>query len=321
MTIKLRQLNHLLAMDEHGSFSRAAAALHLSQPALSRSIQALEVQVGAPLFFRDGHGTVPTDLGRVLIHHARLITRMTETLNQQITSNPALVSQELVIGTGPYPGETIVSRAIGQFLDAHPRIKVRVEVRNWDELLVKLRNHELGMFIAEISTLDREPDLHIEALANHPLYSMARAGHPLAGRSPVGIGDLLHYPIIAPSRIPPRVLEPVLAALSKSPGMYAAASAFPALTCSDFSMARQVVTGSDAIMVGSLGCVAEQLERNEFAVLGTEPWMQMNYGVVTLKAGQPMSNAMLMFREYLNQAEQAITEEEKSLIAKWVPAR
>ena len=71
MPIKRPQLQHLISLDQHGSFIQAASSLHITQPALSRSIQGLETQVGAPLFLREGHGVVPTDLGRVLIQHAR----------------------------------------------------------------------------------------------------------------------------------------------------------------------------------------------------------------------------------------------------------
>ena len=317
MPIKLRQLQHLLAIDEHGSFMQAAASLHLSQPALSRSIQALEAQTGAPLFLRDGHGVTPTDLGRVMIGHARQITRMTDILQDEVIGNRALACEELLLGAGPFPAEMMLSRAVTRFINDHPRLKLQVHVRSWDDLLLRLRNHELHVFIAETSTLEHEPDLHIEPLGKHPLYFVARAQHPLATRSPQGLDRVLAYPIAALARIPPRVLEPVLAALPGTLGAHAALHAFPAVLCTDLSMIKRVVGGSDAIMVTSLSCVARELERNEFVVLGTEPWLQLRYGLVTLKAAPPASSALPVFREYLAQAEQAATEEDRSLIAKW----
>lgn len=319
MPIKLRQLHHLIALDEHGSFIHAAASLHLSQPALSRSIQALEAQTGAPLFLREGHGVVPTDLGRVLIEHARQITRMTDTLQNEVIGNRALACEELVVGTGPFPVEMILGQAVTRFIGEHPRFKLRVEVRNWDELLVRLRNHELHLFVAETSTLEKEPDLEIEPLPSHPMYFVARAGHPLATQRPHGLGSMLAHPIAALSRIPTRVLEPVLAALPRTASAHAALRAFPSLLCTDFSMIKRVVTDSDAIMVTSLSCVAGELERNEFVVLGTEPWLQLRYGLVKLKAVSAADALALKFREYVLEAERVLGWEEQSLIARWVP--
>lgn len=270
------------------------------------------------MFLREGHGVVPTDLGRVMIDHARQITRMTDILQNEVVGNRALACEELLVGAGPFPAEMMLSRAVTRFVDEHPRLKLRVDVRSWDELLLRLRNHELHVFVAETSTLEHEPDLHIEALGNHPMYFVARAQHPLAAQGPQGLDSVLPYPIAALARIPPRVLEPVLAALPGTSGAHAALRAFPAVLCTDLSMIKRVVAGSDAIMVTSLSCVARELERNEFVVLGTEPWLQLRYGLITLKAAPPASSALLMFREYLAQAEREATEEDRSLVARWV---
>ena len=320
MPIKLRQLHHLLALDEHGSFVQAAASLHLSQPALSRSIQALEAQTGAPLFLREGHGVVPTDLGRVLIEHARQITRMTDTLQNEVIGNRSLACEELVLGSGPFPAQMILGHAITRFIQDHPRFKLRAEVRSWDELLLRLRNHELHLFIAETSTLEHEPDLDIEPLPSHPLYFVARTDHPLATQRPHGLGSVLNYPIAALARIPPRVLEPVLAALPRTSSAHAALRAFPALLCTDMSMIKQVVASSNAVMVTGLSTVAGELERNELVVLGTEPWLQLRYGLVKLKTGSPADSLVQQFREYVMEAERVLGREEPARVARWVPS-
>ena len=71
MNIELRHLRHALALAEHGNFARAAEALHLSQPALTRSLQALEAQVGEQLFDRSHREVTPTTMGELLLQHAR----------------------------------------------------------------------------------------------------------------------------------------------------------------------------------------------------------------------------------------------------------
>lgn len=82
--ISLRQLQHLLAVAEHRNFGRAADALHITQPALSRSIQVIEAIVGASLFDRSRAGIEPTDIGRLLIRHADLLNASARDLDREI---------------------------------------------------------------------------------------------------------------------------------------------------------------------------------------------------------------------------------------------
>jgi len=75
-------MRHVFVLAELASFARSAAVLHLSQSALSRSIQVVEQQVGAALFLRTAAGVVPTDIGRVLAQRARDIVQMAEDVEQ-----------------------------------------------------------------------------------------------------------------------------------------------------------------------------------------------------------------------------------------------
>ena len=88
--MELRQLRHLMAVVEHGSFSRAAEAVHLTQPALSRSIQALEAGVGAPVLERNRGAIQPTDVGQLLLTHARLLDTVTRDLERDIALTQGL---------------------------------------------------------------------------------------------------------------------------------------------------------------------------------------------------------------------------------------
>ena len=169
-------------------------------------------------------------------------------------------------------------------------------------------------------TLEHESDLDIEPLPSHPLYFVARAQHPLAAQRPHGLANVLAHPIAALARIPPRVLEPVLSVLPKTSSAHAALRAFPALLCTDLSMIKRVVAHSDTIMVTSLTSVAGELERNEFVVLGTEPWLQLRYGLVKLKAGSTADTMAQPFREHVLEAERALAREEQDLIARWAPS-
>ena len=190
MAFELKQLRQVVALAEHGSFVRAAAALHMSQPALSRSIQNLEARFGSELFLRSSGGAVPSDLGRLYIERARDLLRMADELDREAVSHGNLRTGRVAVGGGPYPAEAVLARAAAKFVQQYPGVVVQVLSRNWDELARQLRSRELDFFVAETSTLQREPDLEISPMpAAHPLYFVARAGHPLAAnRDAIRVG-------------------------------------------------------------------------------------------------------------------------------------
>jgi len=83
--ITLNQISHARALKTHGNFRRAAAALNMSQPALSRSIKKLEKSLGVKLFDRQPGGIMPTAYGEVLLNRAETILNETEAMQRDIT--------------------------------------------------------------------------------------------------------------------------------------------------------------------------------------------------------------------------------------------
>lgn len=283
MPLELRQLRHVLAVAEHGGFARAAGALRMSQPALSRSIQNLERQAGNLLFLRTANGAELTDIGRLYILRARQIVQMAEELEREAEIDRSLQSGHVSVGGGPYTAQSILSMALARFVHERPRVSTRLQMRDWDDLLRGLRSRDFDFFVAETSTLVQEPDLDIAPQEPHPLFFVGRQGHPLAGRSNVGAAEAFSFPLAALGRLSPRVLDPLRAAQRKSTAPAAAARRFPAVECNSLSSVTRVVMSSDAITASLLPCIAAELERGELVVLGSESWLFLHYGVVTLK--------------------------------------
>ncbi len=318
MPVNFQQLRQLLALVEHGSFVRAAVTLGLSQPALSRSVQAMERSIGARLFDRTHNGVVPTDLGRLYFEQARQIICIVESLEWKRSGDATLQARGLSVGGGPYPAQTILGTALARFVGAYPRVKTRLLIRDWDDLLHKLRSRELDFFVAEVSTLQGEQNLAIEPMATHPLYFAARAGHPLAGRATILAADSFRFPLVSMTRIAPRVLGPMLAAQRRLDDPAAARRSFPAVECNSLSTVKHMVANSDALMVVSLSCIADELDQGQFVVLGSEPWLHLQYGLVRL-ADRALSPTAATFRDYVLAAEQICSLEEQRLMAKWRP--
>jgi DNA-binding transcriptional LysR family regulator len=317
MALELQQLRQVLALAEHGSFVRAAAALHISQPALSRSIQNLERRFGTQLFLRSSSGAVPTDLGRLYMERARDLLRMADELDREAVSHGNLRTGRVAVGGGPYPADAVLGRAAAKFVEQYPGVSVKVQARDWDELASALRSRELDFFVAETSTLHRETDLEVMPLpTDHPIYLVARDGHPLAGRSRVSIEDALEWPLVAPGRVPPRVLDPMLAAHRAAMKRSATARPFPAIECNSLAAVKRIVGTSDAITATILSCISSELASGQFVLLSQEPWLHLQYGVTSLK-GLPRTRVAERFLEFVLDAERETALEEQRLIAQY----
>jgi len=314
MALELQQLRQVVALAEHRSFVRAAAALHISQPALSRSIQNLERRFGSSLFLRSAAGVVPTDLGQLYIERARDLLRMADELEGQAIGHAAFRTGRVDVGGGPYPTDSFLGPAAARFVEQFPRVSVRLHSGNWDDLVHQLRSRTLDFFVAETSLLTSEPDLDVAPMpVQHPMYFFARAGHPLTrSNTPVRTADVLAWPFAAPSRIPPRVLDPLLAAHREGASRSAPARPFPAIECNGLAPVKRIVAASDAVSASILPCIAEDLDSGRFVLLPTEPWMYLHYGVVSLR-GRPWTQTADTLRNFVLEAEHEATELERKL--------
>lgn len=206
MKLDLRQLRYVLALDRHRNFARAAEDLGLSQPALSRSLQALEQAVGARLFDRDRSGVEPTAVGHRLIELARPLVSQARLAEQELDRVLGLAEGLLRIGAGPFASEISVGRAVGRLADKHPEIRADVVVADWPELYRMVLADELDIAVAEVSHAIGDNRMVVEPLPEHQAFFYCRAGHPLAGRAEISTEDISAYPL-AMTTVPRRLLE------------------------------------------------------------------------------------------------------------------
>lgn len=308
--VDLRLLRHALTLSEHRNFARAAAALGITQPALSRSVQNLEHVVGTAIFDRRPQGVEPTDAGRVFLQRAREFLSLADEFAREIGLARGLQRGRIACGAGPYPGETIVVAAAGRFAAQYPGIQIELRIRSWDDLARSLRARELDFFVAESSTLEDENDLETIPLGRHPLYLVGRSGHPLVGRS-VTLENVLAFPLVSPSRIPPRLLAPLLRSRPGSANPVPD-RAFPSVECGSISALKQIVAFSDAVTALTLPLMRDELAARRLTVLHTEPWMHTGYGVVRLK-NRSLTAAAETFLTMVRQEEDELTRLEAGL--------
>lgn len=286
MHIRLQQLWHAVTLAETGSYTLAARRVHLSQPALSRSIQRLEAEFNAVLFDRTPDGVIPTAVGAMIVERGAALILATSELQREVELTLGLETGQLTIGAGPYPAEFSVGKACGQLLAAHPRLEIDVRVGDWPQLVDEVLAGNLDIAVAETTDAADDERLMIEQLPKHYGHFICRAGHPLTAAASLTLADIKAFPLVT-SSLPARF------------------DALPTTIRVDtFSLLRDVVLHSDAIGMAAdlqLDAPAEQTGRLCKLPL-TLPYLHSEYGFIRLRSRTP-SPATLAFMTVLREVE------------------
>jgi LysR family cyn operon transcriptional activator len=311
MRFELRLLQYAQALAEHASFSRAAKALDIAQPSLSRGIMELESRVGAPLFHRSRLGNELTDFGRVFLQHAEEVLRSAKELERKVDQTKGLAAAEVSAALGPYVVDAIGARAAGLFSVASPDIRLRLMMTDPASVARAVRTRSVDLGLAEDTVISDADDF--ETLVTLPPlrgWILVRSEHPLAGRRGITVADVLDYPLAQVVMLPPRLLTPLLA--SRRRPAVGAAPPFPALECATVRMAIGAVTHSDAFTFGALGQVRPELESGAVVPLLQPPWLRSSWSIVRLRK-RSVSPAMLALVAAFQRAHDAALQEDHEL--------
>jgi DNA-binding transcriptional LysR family regulator len=289
--IDLRLLTHALALAENGSFAKAARAVHLSQPALSRSIQTLEGQLGVTLFERGKNGVIPTTVGQLVLLRARSLATQSTELEREIGVLQAGGGMRLRVAAGPYPAQFLVAGAIARCLAAAPEFRASLEISAWFHVIESVRARRADIGICEVSDLEA-PELEILPLRCRQGHAVARRGHPLAGRAGLGTGDLVAYPMILTSRVPPRLLGQLLPPGSRNPP--------PQIACEHLGITLDLLKSSNAFSFFPEVMIRRELAGGELVLLDFSPgWLHSAFHLVRLKEPGKSPAAQLFWQALL----------------------
>jgi len=286
----LRQLRHFVALAEHGHFARAAEAIHLSQPALSRSIQALEASLDCQLIDRHSRGISLTTHGQLVLEHAQRLLAGSRALKNAVSQLGHLQTGDLRLGTGPYPAARLVPRAVGRMAQRYPRVRIHLHIGNWLELRERLLNDDLELFVADSRELLDDPRLCIEPLQRHAGVLFCRPGHPLLQHNALRMHDLLDYPLAGTQL--PRAVEQNLRALSSREQPLS-------IQCDNFMVLKALVADSDVLSVAPWDVVADDIHAGRLARLPLQAdalTEQSAYALIS-RAGHSLSPAAEAIRE------------------------
>lgn len=194
MNVSLNKLQQLIAVARCGSFSRAAEELHISQPALSRSIATIERLVGFPIFNRIGHGVVPTAAGAQVLAQAEPLLQSMRVFDRNLDLLSTGEAGLLKVGLPPLLASQILVDLAEGFFTPSGKIELRISIRAAPLLLDELKNDLIEFLLFAETQVDPGPDIAQEPIgAIHPTC-VVRSGHPLAGRTGLTTADLAAYP-------------------------------------------------------------------------------------------------------------------------------
>jgi DNA-binding transcriptional LysR family regulator len=187
MHITLRHLKIFEAVARHSSISRAAAEVHLTQPAVSMQMKQLEEQIGLPLLEQIGKRLYLTEAGHELRGHAQRIAERIDELNAAMDEFRGLERGLLrlaVVSTANY----FLPRLIAAYSERHPGVRIRLQVANRETVLGALADNRTDLAIT-----GQPPDT-VDVVAQHfmdnPLVVIAAPGHPLAGQRKIALQRL-----------------------------------------------------------------------------------------------------------------------------------
>lgn len=299
MVIELRLIRHALALGRHRNFARAAEALGLSQPTLSRSIAALESALGVPLFDRSHKGVVPTAFGRVLLERGEGVLKDEANLRREIQLLAGLEDGVLTVGAGPYASEISAATAIARVASAHPRLKIQFLTVGPTEVIRDVQAERIDVGIAEITGLGEDPRLVVEPLPIHRVCLACRPGHPLVREKHLSLSRVLEFPLVT------CLLRGSAAATATSrdtatpPEGPGNGDFAPQILVNSLALARLIARQSDALFPGTPRMIAEDVAAGHLVRLDFDmPAMRTNYGLVYLR-GRTLAPAARVFIDAL----------------------
>ena len=189
--LKLGELRVFVAVLEHRSFRKASAVLHLTQPAVTKSIAGLEQMLGVTLFDRFGHGVEPTVHALTFAPRAIAIFEELRRAAQDLERVSAGIEGSLRVGITEMPAIPFLPVAINRMIDVAPKIFVSIVEDGHPGLMDRLRKRDIEVAILRLSLVEPGDDTHITRLFDERLCVVASKTHPLALRKQVSWPELL----------------------------------------------------------------------------------------------------------------------------------
>lgn len=278
----LIRLKHLVAVARTGSFSIAAEEVGISQPALSRSIQAFEEEYGLRLFDRGKGGATLTPAGKLAVEQARGLLASAGDFDRDMRRFGQGEAGKTGVGMGPLMASLLLPRLGVSLLQRSTRLTFLTQVGPPDQMLEALLEGTIELIIGNSWQLSLVPGVTEEHLGTLPLTIVVRAEHPLVGAKDLTMRDLDRFPTT-------RAFDYAPSSRASSAG---------AFICENFSILRDVVLETDCTWLVSPAFIPMDLEQRRLVKLDVAdlPTAETQTNLIYLR-GRTRSPASLLLVE------------------------
>lgn len=299
----LHQLKVFEATARHGSFTRAAEELYLTQPTVSIQVKQLTKAVGLPLFEQIGKRLYLTQAGQQLLETCQQVFEGLEQFEMAIADLKGMKQGQLrlaVITTAKY----FVPRLLGPFCQRFPGIDISLKVTNHQNIQERMVNNDDDLYI--ISQAPDQPDLKVYPFLENPLVVIAPKDHPLAGKTNIPIQALHGEQFIMrePGSGTRQAVQELLEAHEVEVKVRLELGSNEAI--------KQAIAGGLGISVLSVHTIISEGTSGEFAILDVEHFPIERHWYVASLAGKQLSVVANTFLQYL-------LEESHAMAAKMLP--
>lgn len=193
----LKQLEYFVRVAELGSFTRAAGVLGVAQPALSRQVRLLEVELRQTLLARNGRGAIPTEAGTLLLEHARGILHQVERAQEDLARMRGGLAGRVALGLPPSVARALAVPLTHAFRAQLPEARLAITEGLSTSMQEALLSGRLD--IAVLYDAQPRPDLDIAPLASEELV-LVQAANATSEQPSATLKEIAELPLIIPSR-------------------------------------------------------------------------------------------------------------------------
>lgn len=295
--IKFRHLQTFMEVARQKSVVRAAEILHVSQPAVTKTIRELEDLLGVPLVLREGRGIRISRYGEVFLRHAGATLTALRQAVDSVSQEVASAAPPVRVGALPTVSVRIMPDAMAAFLAAGTGSRVKIVTGENAVLLEQLRMGDLDLVVGRLAAPEKMTGLSFEHLYSERVLFVVRAGHPLSREDSDIFGSFGDYPVLMPTRN--SIIRPFVESFLIANGVPSLPNQIE--TVSD-AFGRAFLRKSDAIWIISEGVVAADISDGLLCALPIDTTDTRGPVGLTIRADTPPSLSLSVLMQAIREA-------------------
>jgi LysR family transcriptional regulator, pca operon transcriptional activator len=294
--VKYRHLQCFLEIARQRSVVKAAAALSVTQPAVSKTIRELEELLGVALFERRGRGVALTRFGEVFLRYAGAsVTALRQGIDS-ITQARTKGGMAIKVGALPTVSTRVMPLAVSLFKENTGTV-VRVVTGDNSVLLSQLRTGDLDLVVGRLADPELMTGLSFEHLYSERISFVVRPGHPLLQEKPFELGRIARYTVLMPTE--GSIIRPMADRFLITHGI---ASIPDQIETVSMAFGRRYTRMNDAVWIISRGVIFDDLMDGVLAELPVETESTTGPVGLTTRADTPPSLAAIMLMQTIREA-------------------